>query len=306
MSPIKIFGTGGPKKPGTPTNVTAVANGAGATVSFTPPSFTGVPAGTAYTVRVYNGTTNAIIPGITGTGSASPIGVSGLSYSTSYKFSVELSNGIYTSDVSALSAAITTPAPPFFPYFPFFPPFFPFFPPFFPFFPPFFPFFPGFGPTFPAFKTLSKCISAESDILTTNGYIKAKDIKIDDMLITIDVEKLKNIDTSSKIYIGNKVDFTEIKVVDLALNKKPVIKFNNSEQLFSPAQPIFIKNEENIQYKDAGEVVVGDSLLNINILSGEIIFDEVKNIQILPETDVYDIRTSPHQWFIVGNNLVIS
>jgi hypothetical protein len=77
-----------PMAPGAPTGVSAAAGDEQATVSFTAPSFTGVPPGiTQYLVTSDPGA-------ITETGSASPITVTGLSNGTAYTFSVQATNGV--------------------------------------------------------------------------------------------------------------------------------------------------------------------------------------------------------------------
>jgi hypothetical protein len=127
-------------QPGTPTIGTATTSGTNASVPFTAPSYLGKPTGTSYVARAYN--TSGVASGLTGTNTASPVSIAGLSYSTSYKFTIELSNSVTTSVVSGFSNTVTTEAaPPFFPYFA--PPFFPFFPYFPTFIPP--PFFFGLG-----------------------------------------------------------------------------------------------------------------------------------------------------------------
>jgi hypothetical protein len=116
------------RQPGTPTIGAATAGNASVSVAFTAPDNTGKP----NTSLTYTATTT---PGsITGTGSASPVTISGLSNGTSYTAVVKLNNTVQDSLSSAATSSFTPIAPPFFP---FFPPFFPFFP----------PFFPGFMPT---------------------------------------------------------------------------------------------------------------------------------------------------------------
>jgi hypothetical protein len=74
--------------PGAPTSVSAEAGNASATVSFTAPTFTGVPPGiTGYLVTSSPG-------GVTATGAASPITVTGLTNGTAYTFSVQATNGV--------------------------------------------------------------------------------------------------------------------------------------------------------------------------------------------------------------------
>jgi uncharacterized protein (TIGR02145 family) len=86
--------------PGSPTNVTAVAGNALATVSFTAPSSTGGSAITGYTV------TSSPVGG-TGSGTSSPITVTGLMSGTSYTFTVIATNAGGSSVASAASSAVT-------------------------------------------------------------------------------------------------------------------------------------------------------------------------------------------------------
>jgi hypothetical protein len=90
--------------PGSPTGVTATAGNAQATVSFTAPTTNGGSAITRYTVTSNPGN-------ITGTGTSSPITVSGLTNGTSYTFTVVATNAIGNSAPSAPSVAVTPSAP---------------------------------------------------------------------------------------------------------------------------------------------------------------------------------------------------
>ena len=77
-----------PMVPGAPTSVSAAAGDQQATVSFTAPTFTGVPAGiTGYLATSDPG-------GVTKTGSSSPLTVTGLTNGTSYTFSVQATNSV--------------------------------------------------------------------------------------------------------------------------------------------------------------------------------------------------------------------
>jgi hypothetical protein len=122
-----VTGSSDNRQPGTPTIGAATAGNATVSVAFTAPANTGKP----NTSLTYTATTT---PGsITGTGSASPVTISGLSNGTSYTAVVKLNNTVQDSLNSAATSSFTPIAPPFFP---FFPPFFPSFaaPPFFPYF----------------------------------------------------------------------------------------------------------------------------------------------------------------------------
>lgn len=91
-----------PSAPAAPTIGTATLVGVAASVTFTAPTSNNGSAITSYTVTSSPG-------GLTGTGSSSPITVSGLSGSTTYTFSVTATNAIGTSVSSAASNSITTP-----------------------------------------------------------------------------------------------------------------------------------------------------------------------------------------------------
>jgi hypothetical protein len=87
--------------PGAPTIGTATPGNAQVSVAFTAPAVTGGPAITSYTATSNNG--------ITGTGSSSPIIVSGLTNGTPYTFTVTATNSIGTGPASAASSPAVTP-----------------------------------------------------------------------------------------------------------------------------------------------------------------------------------------------------
>ena len=94
-----------PRFPGAPTAVSATATNAQASVSFTAPTFTGVPAGiTQYRVTSSPG-------GITATGSSSPIVVTGLTNGTAYTFTVAASNTLGYGSESSASNSVTPSLP---------------------------------------------------------------------------------------------------------------------------------------------------------------------------------------------------
>jgi FtsP/CotA-like multicopper oxidase with cupredoxin domain len=91
--------------PGAPTNVTAVAGNAQATVRFTAPTFTGGSAITSYTVTSSPG-------GLTATGNATQLTVTGLTNGTAYTFTVTATNSVGTGPASAPSNSVTPSALP--------------------------------------------------------------------------------------------------------------------------------------------------------------------------------------------------
>jgi hypothetical protein len=98
-----IYGIPQASVPGAPTDVTAVAGNGQAMVSFTAPASNGSPI-TRYTVTSNPG-------GITATGTASPIIVTGLSNGTAYTFTVTATNAVGTGPASAPSNSVTHAAP---------------------------------------------------------------------------------------------------------------------------------------------------------------------------------------------------
>jgi len=91
--------------PGAPTIGTATAGNASASVTFTPPNYNNGAAITGYTVTSSPG-------GITGTGSSSPITVSGLTNNTAYTFTVTATNSVGSSSASSASNSDTPTLPP--------------------------------------------------------------------------------------------------------------------------------------------------------------------------------------------------
>lgn len=94
-----------PTRPDAPTGVSATAGNEEATVSFTPPSFKGVPD----TIIDYRATST---PGnITATASSSPITVTGLTNDTSYTFTVAAQNALGYGPESDPSNSVTPEVP---------------------------------------------------------------------------------------------------------------------------------------------------------------------------------------------------
>jgi len=86
--------------PGPPTGVTAIAGFTTASVSFTAPAVDGGSTITSYSVISNPG-------GLTGTGTASPLTVTGLSNGTAYTFNVRASNALGTGPESTTSNSVT-------------------------------------------------------------------------------------------------------------------------------------------------------------------------------------------------------
>lgn len=97
--------TNWPTRPDAPTGVSATAGNTQATVSFTAPTFQGIPA----TIIDYRATSTP--SGITGTASGSPITVTGLANGTAYTFTVAARNELGYGAEGGPSGSVTPAVP---------------------------------------------------------------------------------------------------------------------------------------------------------------------------------------------------
>ena len=208
---------------------------------------------------------------------------------TSQYYNVYADNANGRSAASANTAEITTQAP-------FFPPFFPpgFFAP------------PGFFSP-PGFK--GKCLSPESVIFTNTGWVKAKDIKIGDQVITVDNSNI-NLEsiTANKTsgHLESTVKLTNSEVISITEKTGKLIGFNYRGKDYSETQPLFVKTSNGITYKNAGEIEIGEIIIGVDsngLVQGTPVTSVEKSET---ESTVYDVRTSPNPWFIVNSFLVIA
>jgi hypothetical protein len=88
---------------------------------------------------------------------------------------------------------------------------------------------------------------------------------------------------------------------------KPVVSFNDDPIKLSVTQPIFIQSAEHgLTTVAAGEVSVGDNIVTVSS-DGQTSQMTVETINTFGGSDrvVYDVRTTPNKWFIVGQYIAL-
>jgi len=236
---------------------------------------------------------------------------------TSQTYTIYALNDNGTS-TGATTGSVTTTSPFFPPFFPFFPPFFPFFPFFPPYFPPFFPFFPFFPPSFGPYFT--RCVDGDTMILTSEGPKQARDIKIGDVLLTVNAEAL----TAESNAAPLQINVEDLKISSLvhttvtnviASDKVDRVYFNNdSNTQFTETHPIFVKRNNEYRVVEAGTVQEGDILININLealgenvvmsqVISEVLVSQVNKNTLNVAKDVYTFSCDPYNWYFAGTIL---
>lgn len=305
----------------------ATAGSTQATVTFTAPTFTGKPnTNNLYTVTSTPG-------GFTGTGTASPITVTGLTNGTAYTFKVKLSTRdsantvIATSLDSPASNSVTPVAPysfvpysftpytftpytftPVYTFTPYaFTPVFTFAPTYY-----FIPYaftpvvIPWFGPP---------CVEENTLVDTVDGPIPAKFLKVGDKLKSYAIAELDYNSPEYQKYLWNSETFTtgdqfvETEITSMiASQESDLLCFNeNFDIKITFTQPVFIKSAIDGTYKikEAYYVEVGDSLIIVN-LDGTHTEVPITHVDYLTDelVTVYEFSCEPYDWFFVGGVMV--
>ena len=152
-------------------------------------------------------------------------------------------------------------------------------------------------------------MSPDAVILTTTGWTKAKDLKVGDKVITIDgthinIESLTSDKTSQAL--PETVSLTNSEVLSITEKTSTLIGFNYRGKDYSINQPIFVKTENGITYKNAGDIEIGEILIKVDKdgITSEVPVTSIEKDD--SESTVYDVRTSPQPWFIVNNFIAIA
>ena len=104
----------------------------------------------------------------------------------------------------------------------------------------------------------------------------------------------------------DSIKFADTQVVSVDLKSSTLIGFNGMGKEYSITQPIFIKNSNGIEYRNAGDINIGDTLVSVDS-SGNVSYIIVESIDLDDKQSVvYDIRTLPEPWFIVNSLVAIA
>ena len=157
-------------------------------------------------------------------------------------------------------------------------------------------------------------------ILTSEGQKQARDIKVGDILLTVNAEALTAESNAAPLQINvedlkiSNLVHTEVTNV-IASDKIDRVYFNNdSSTQFTETHPIFVKRNNEYRVVEAGTVQEGDILININLtaLAESVVMSEAISetpvSQITKNTlnvakDVYTFSCDPYNWYFAGTIL---
>ena len=158
------------------------------------------------------------------------------------------------------------------------------------------------------------CVHEDTLVRTPNGDVPAKEIQINDVISTIDIEELP---LSGTDY--TEVDWRSIAIPTLTSSGnsettitavvpsvvQEVIWFNGDiNSKFSLNHPMFIKGEPFYVFVEAGGITIGDVLIKVEP-DGSITELPVTSVDSDDTShNVYQFSCEPQDWFIAGNLLV--
>ena len=158
------------------------------------------------------------------------------------------------------------------------------------------------------------CVHEDTLIRTPNGDVAAKDIKVNDTVLTINIEEipLQGLDSSDYDWRSIAIPtLTSLGTLETLITRteesivQEVVWFNGeSETKFSLKQPILIKGDPFYLFIESGGIKVGDVLIKV-ASDGSVIEVPITSV----ETDdsshkVYQFGCEPQDWFISGNYLL--
>lgn len=158
------------------------------------------------------------------------------------------------------------------------------------------------------------CIHGDTLVRTTNGEVAAKDLQVGDMFATVNISEIPLEGVASADWDWRSIAIDTITTsgpVEAVITEivpsevQEVVWFNgDSTKKYSLTQPIFVKGTPFIVVKEAGNITLGDILIQIN--------NDGSNTEV-PVTsidsddtvhNVYQFSCEPQDWFVAGGYLV--
>jgi hypothetical protein len=157
------------------------------------------------------------------------------------------------------------------------------------------------------------CVHEDTLIRVPGGTVQAKDIKIDDLMSSIDLEEIPMGNQGETDYDWRAIAIPEATskgIVDVTVTAvvpsvvQEVIWFNGeSDAKFSLNHPMFIKGDPFYVFIEAGGVAIGDTLIKVSP-DGSIIEVPVTSIDTDDSSHiVLSFSCEPQDWFIAGDYL---
>jgi hypothetical protein len=153
----------------------------------------------------------------------------------------------------------------------------------------------------------SQCVHEDTLIKTPNGLIAAKDIKVGDLIHTIDINEIdleNSLSLNSISLTSSGLIESEVQNIE-ASQKDTIVWFNNDDTTkFSQEQPIFIKRDGQYGIISSGLIDINDTLIKVSD-SGEIVETLITDIKTQQGNyNVYSFSTGLKPWYIAGGVLV--
>jgi hypothetical protein len=157
------------------------------------------------------------------------------------------------------------------------------------------------------------CVHEDTLIRTPNGDVPAKELKIDDLMTSIDLEEIPMGSSDETDYDWRAIAIptaTSRGIVDVTVTAvvpsivQEVVWFNGDiNSKFSLNHPMFIKGDPYYVFVEAGGIGIGDVLIKV-AEDGSIVEMPVTSVDTDDSSHtVIQFSCEPQDWFIAGNLL---
>ena len=167
----------------------------------------------------------------------------------------------------------------------------------------------GFSPT-TSYTPSPYCIDEDTPVLTKNGYVLAKDIKIGDILLTktfegIPITNHNNLkDWSFDIIEDFKTVESEVKSIKITDVSETIIINNDNFKRFSTQEDMLVIRDNKLIFVVSSELKSGDKIIK-DIDESTTPYCNVETIEIIKEErKVYDFTREPFG-LVVADSLFV-